>query len=128
MMRQIILLSLFFLSLQCFGQIRLPFPVKIQPVQISLNVKPDTVQVIILISDTAGGAYDDGSMFRFDSNVTPILRAEWIRRYVEHTVTWVYGYEVRGNKHEFLDAEKRPISKSIIVWQATETKDYPINK
>ena len=65
--------------------------------------KNDTVKVVMLVCDTAG--------VRFNNN-----------DYIDHFVYWQFGYQVLNNDYwelaGYLDENKKPLSKNIIVWQA----------
>ena len=88
-----------------------------------------TIKCIMLLCDTSRKKI--GSYFKSDSiqpkNNGNTFTGHWITEYGEpnHSLTWQIGYEIHdGSLYiSYLDADKKPLSKNIIVWIS-----QPLNK
>lgn len=94
----------------------------------------DTVRVMLLYCDTA--KWQKKYTIYFDSKADTAKSVEWLE--ADNQTYWQFGYEVRENeppifyydqamtpkfatpfRHvSYLDDRRRPLSKSIIVWQS----------
>lgn len=72
----------------------------------------DTTMVLILYSDTANGYHKEGNMMFANRDIC----------------YWQYGYQVYKRNYNYvgilyyLDADKKPLPKSIVVWQTITIK------
>jgi len=71
-----------------------------------VSIKPDTLRCILLVCDT--------STIAKEPNEVKTLQ----KRYFNTAVYWQFGYKVITNWRNvtYLDDKKRPLLKSIIVW------------
>ena len=69
---------------------------------ITLGPSVDTIPCVMLYTDTTSYYFSEGVKIKFDPS-------------------WMYGYSV-GNyfsiRHTYLDKYKKPLKKTIIVWQS----------